>query len=95
MSRSAAALRKSFATSIASPTAISIGGSDEPISPTAAWPAWMLTAIFDLAVVVPPEPVVEVGDHALDRARRPQRALRGIGLAPSWPNSAQMLSNST
>ena len=25
------------------------------------------------------EPVVEIGDHALDRARRPQRSLRGVG----------------
>ncbi len=28
-----------------------------------------------------PEPVVEVGDHALDRARCPQRRLRGVGAA--------------
>src|SRR5260370_42004528 len=43
-----AALRSSFATLIASPIAIIAGGSDEPISPTAARPAWTLTAILIL-----------------------------------------------
>ena len=36
---------------------------------------------LDPAVVMPTQAVVEIGDHALDRTRRPQRALRGIGLA--------------
>ncbi len=48
LSLSAAALRRSFAPSTASPTAISIGGSDDPTSPIAARPAWMLTAILTL-----------------------------------------------
>ena len=36
---------------------------------------------FHFAVAALAEPVVEVGDDALDRARRPQRPLRGIGVA--------------
>ena len=60
--------------------AVSIHGSDAPISPTAARPAWMLTAIFIRCRFVA-EPVVEVGDHALDCAGRPQGRLRGVGVA--------------
>ena len=41
----------------------------------------MLTAILTLLSRLLTEPVVEVGDDALDRPRRPQCPLRGIGVA--------------
>src|SRR5262249_3002659 len=50
---------------MASPIAIIAGGSDEPISPTAARPAWTLTAIFILQSHCRPS-----------RSLRPEIALR-------------------
>jgi hypothetical protein len=92
--RSAAALRTSFATSIASPIAISIGGSDAPISPIAAWPPWMLTVIFIRLSGWRPSRLFR---SAITPSIAPAaRSAACAALAPpSWPNSAQMLSNST